>query len=124
MLKKVNVFYDEITPLGNRIYRYDTSADILDWYDERNAMYVRKALAFLMKADRDDNKLCESARFDFADGTSWYCEITWEDWYQGERLITVGVHKPGNYSSTPDESYKTDKASLQRRLLARIPRKE
>ena len=129
MLCNVNIFYDEITPLGTRQYRWDTAAYISNTYDERNAMYVRKALAFLVKLDRDDNKLCDMARFDFTDGTRWVCEVKWEDWnaYISHRadamLITVEVFGLNNSGSTPDESYKTDKASLHRRLLAMLPKK-
>ena len=129
MLCNVSIFYDEITPLGTRQYRWDTAAYISDLYDERNAVYVRKALAFLVKLDRDDNKLCDMARFDFTDGTRWVCEVKWEDWtaYINHRtdsmLITVEVFKPSNSGSNPDESYKTDKASLQRRLLAMLPKR-
>lgn len=129
MLCYVQVFYDEITPLGTRQYRWDTAANISDTYDERNATYIRKALAFLVKLDRDDNKLCEMARFDFTDGTRWVCEVKYDDWtaYINRRtdsmLITVEAYGPNNTGSTPDESYKTDKQSLQRRLLAMLPKR-
>lgn len=129
MLCNVNIFYDEITPLGTRIYRWDTAAEITDTYDERNAMYIRKALAFLVKLDRDDNKLCDMARFDFDNGARWMCEVKYEDWVayisdkSDQMLITVEVFEWSNSGSTPDESYKTDKASLQRRLLAMLPKR-
>ena len=130
MLKKVSLFYDEITPLGTREYRWDTSANISESYDERNAMYIRKACAFLVKLDKDDNKLCDMVRFDFTDETRWCCRVEHEDWldYISHRiecmLITIEIFNVNNYSSTPNESYKTDKASLQRRLLAMLPKKD
>ena len=35
MLERINIFYDEITPLGTREYRWDTSATISYTYDSR-----------------------------------------------------------------------------------------
>ena len=120
MLKSVNAFYDEITPIGTRELFRITTFEIIDEYCEDNASVVRKAVAFILKLDRNGNRLCDSIRFDFWDGTSWLCEYKWDDWNRNNRLITVAVID--EYSTTVD-SYKTDKASLQRRLLAMLPKK-
>lgn len=120
MLKSVNAFYDEITPIGTRELFRITTFEIIDEYCETNASVVRKAVAFILKLDRNGNRLCDSIRFDFWDGTSWLCEYKWDDWNRNNRLITVAVID--EYSTTVD-SYKTDKASLQRGLLAMLPKK-
>lgn len=120
MLKSVNAFYDEITPIGTRELFRITTFEIIDEYCEANASVVRKAVAFILKLDRNGNRLCDSIRFDFWDGTSWLCEYEWDDWNRNNKLITVAVID--EYSTTVD-SYKTDKASLQRRLLAILPKK-
>lgn len=120
MLKSVNAFYDEITPLGTRELFRCATAEIIDEDYEGNASVVRKAVAFILKLDRNGSRLCDSIRFDFWDGTSWLCEYDWDDFRRNNKLITVSVID--EYSATVD-SYKTDKASLQRRLLAMLPKR-
>ena len=120
MLKTVTAFYDEITPLGTREHFRSASAELDPDYYDTNPSIIRKAVAFLLKLDRNGNRLCDSVRFDFDDDTSWFCEYKWDDWYKNNKLITVEVTEYG----PSVESYKTDKASLQRRLLAMLPKKD
>lgn len=115
MIESIAIFYHEKNPLGRTQHR----ADIMNVLpsDPETKIMIRKAVAFLLKFDRDGFSNCDAITFHYSDATS-LC-VTCEDYRDAEaRILTV---EPVNQSPYYTESkYRIDATTLRNELYKRI----
>lgn len=119
MYDSIRFMYDDVTPLGTTVFRYDDVVNMFYDDDTGNKEKIRKSIAFLFHRDRWGMLNCQCVHFTNDDSPEWlYLETN--DELAKDKLVTVKEM----YNSGVCREYVMDAASLRRKLYNELPRRD